>query len=1198
MLRRYLYFIVANLICRLRPTRTLVLIVAVVCTGALSHPSGDASTAKTDKNIALEKGATGTGSIVNQNEKHAYTIYLEAGHLLKLSAECRGGRVVLTAYDPQSMLVLAYDRRHKGPTPISLIAHTPGIYRVELSTQEKHPRIGYDLRVVENRPAVSRDFTKVAAERAFQEGSQLLGKDRPETRNNGLEKHNEALRLWRLAGDRREEAVALTAIGEAHELIGETKAAFTNYEHALAISRSVGDTRLAGEVLFNIGHLHYFLGDTGKALAACTEALRLSRIAQNPSGEARSLTGIGEAYYNLNKLPQALSHFQEALSLWRSLNERMGEAATLISLGYAYANLSEVSLALNSFESARSISEELEDERGKALALTALATLHAKLGNKQEAFEYHLVAREIFRTLGDRDSEATTLAGIGYFYFLMGDSRRALQHYDQVLLLFQAVGDKWGEAEARMDIGRMYSALGVSDKALTYLKDAHSLFRDLHIPLFEAQALREVGSVYDSIGDKQSALAYFKQTLAILRRGPNGRDEAYTFNSIGRTYESISEPRTALDHYQRALPLSRAAGDRLAEALTLYNTARAYRILGNLNAANNNIEAAIELIESVRTAVTDRDMRASYFASVHQYLELQIDVLMRLHKERPGEQFDVKAFGVSERARARSLVETLKQSHTDIREGVDPALAQRQQELRKLLNAKAERQTQLRGSGNVDEADAIAGEIDKLATEFDEVRARLTANSPRYAELTQPSAISLMEVQQKVLDDNSLLLEYSLGEERSYLWAVSRTEVSSYELAGRAEIEQAARRLYESLTVNQPVPGEDLEQRRKLAISANEQLPSQIEKLSRILIDPVADKLGTKRLLIIADGGLQYIPFQVLTKPANQTHGSSETRSTSVRARPLVEDHEIVNEPSASALAVLIGDAGRRKQPPNSVAVFADPVFELDDPRIIRSSPQSGLVRTQVSETEHRALRDVGLSGTGARIPRLPASRDEAAAIMASVPWRSGFKAMDFEASRSTAMRSDLGNYRIVHFATHGFLNDEHPELSGVVLSLFDEKGQTQEGFLRLHDIYNLKLPVDLVVLSACNTGLGKDVKGEGLIGLTRGFMYAGASSVVASLWKVDDEATAELMRHFYHGMLKDGRSPAAALRYAQLKMMNQKRWQSPYYWSGFIIQGQYVQRAQKYDYRFLYVILFCCSSIALGYIIFLVRRRRRTRVL
>ena len=200
-----------------------------------------------------------------------------------------------------------------------------------------------------------------------------------------------------------------------------------------------------------------------------------------------------------------------------------------------------------------------------------------------------------------------------------------------------------------------------------------------------------------------------------------------------------------------------------------------------------------------------------------------------------------------------------------------------------------------------------------------------------------------------------------------------------------------------------------------------------------------------------------------------------------------------------------------------------------------------------------RAINDVR-----GELRRLLLTRDEAEAILSVTPRNDGFGALDFRANRATVTGDELSRYRIVHFATHGLLNSEHPQLSGVVLSLVDERGQPQDGFLRLHEIFNLRLPAELVVLSACQTGLGKEVKGEGLVGLTRGFMYAGAARVVASLWRVDDAATAELMKRFYRRMLKDGMRPAAALRAAQVEMWRRPQWRSPFYWGGFVLQGEW----------------------------------------
>jgi CHAT domain-containing protein len=260
---------------------------------------------------------------------------------------------------------------------------------------------------------------------------------------------------------------------------------------------------------------------------------------------------------------------------------------------------------------------------------------------------------------------------------------------------------------------------------------------------------------------------------------------------------------------------------------------------------------------------------------------------------------------------------------------------------------------------------------------------------------------------------------------------------------------------------------------------------------------------------------------------------------------------------------------------------------------------QAGMT-TSPSDAVTRAFRDIG-QVDGGEIPRLQASGEEAEAIMRVVPWRTGFKAVGFDANRAIVTGSELGQYRMVHFATHAFLDNERPELSGIVLSLVDQKGARQDGFLRLHDIYNLKLPVDLVVLSACQTGLGKDVKGEGLIGLTRGFMYAGASGVVASLWKVDDDATAELMTHFYSGIFEKGLPPSAALREAQLEMLKQTRWHEPYFWAGFVIQGQYSRQENMNRtpiQTLKWVAAFVGLGAALSLTIILALRRRRSKIL
>jgi CHAT domain-containing protein len=431
--------------------------------------------------------------------------------------------------------------------------------------------------------------------------------------------------------------------------------------------------------------------------------------------------------------------------------------------------------------------------------------------------------------------------------------------------------------------------------------------------------------------------------------------------------------------------------------------------------------------------------------------------------------------------------------------------------------------------------------------------------------LTQPQPLGLAEIQQQVLDTDTLLLEYSMGDGASYLFVVSQTSITSHRLPKRAEIEEATRRVRELLTAPQPQPGDTEAKYRARVKEARASYWPRAAELSRMLLGPVASQLGRKRLVIVADGALQYIPFAAL--PALST-GNDEGRNSRAEPQPLLVEHEIVSLPSASTLATLRRETAGRKPAEKLLAVLADPVFTGDDTRIRRDVGKAGgkgKAKSAVSDETDiaflqmtRSGRETGVIGAEAGFGRLLSTRREAASISALVPERERMRALDFEASRTTALRPELGEYRIVHFATHGLLNNIHPELSGIVLSLVDEAGRPEDGFLRLQDIYNLKLSAELVVLSACQTGLGKEIKGEGLIGLTRGFMYSGAPRVVSSLWKVDDLATAELMKLFYQRMLKDGLPAGAALRSAQLELSRQKRWASPYFWAGFVLHGEW----------------------------------------
>lgn len=868
-------------------------------------------------------------------------------------------------------------------------------------------------------------------------------------------------------------------------------------------------------------------------------------------GEKLRLEGTAESHR------RAIEKYEKALALRRSTMDRRLEAITLLAIGEVYLSLGERRTALDYYQRAASIVRPLGDPSDIGGVLNYIGVAHYWLGENQKALDFHLEELGLHRSVGSRGNEANALSNIGRVYHALGESRRALEFFREALSLRQAIGDRFGLGHTLTNMGQAYLALGDHQKALAHAREALPLRRAIEDRRGEAMTLNVIGEVHGAMGEKENALEYFGQALSLWRTAGDRSGEAETLSQIGNLYALFGERQKALDHYHLSLAIRRSVGDRSGEAQTLYSIARAERERGNLLASQKQIEAALAIFETLRISVRAPELRVSYFASLHGSYEFATDLLMQLHRREPTEGYEAAALRASENARARGLLELLGEAGTIVREGIDPVLLGREQSLRERLTAKLDAHVKLL-SGNYSErdADAAAKEIEVLKIEYEHVNAQIRSASPRYASLTQPQPKTLSEIQKEVLDPDTLLLEYAVGQERSYLWLVSSQAVWVYELPGRSVLEPAARSFHSMLAArNQPAKFETLAERRARIARSDAEVVEVAAALSRILLGPVAARLERKRLLIVPDGALQYIPFAALPVAIGG------------RLVPLVVEHEVVTLPSASALAVLRRELTGRAPPSKTIAVFADPVFGPGDERLKVPPAESGTA-SKHTVAGGDALYPKGLirlagqpleteEGREIRLPRLVSTAREAKAILALVPENQSMQAVGFQASLEAVSSADLRKYRYVHFATHGFLNSAHPELSGIVLSLVGPDGKPREGYLSALEAFNLKLSADLVVLSGCQTGLGKEVRGEGLVGLTRGFMYAGAARVVVSLWDVPEEATAELMARFYKGMLRGGLRPAEALRAAQISIWKEKRWQHPYYWAAFIMQGE-----------------------------------------
>ncbi len=878
------------------------------------------------------------------------------------------------------------------------------------------------------------------------------------------------------------------------------------------------------------------------ALEKYQSAVPLFQAAGDTYRRALTLLSLGITHFQLNEVRKALEYFNETLAIAVSLDNRRLEAGTETFVGGMLDILGDVDKALDHHQRALKLARENGSQAAEGSALTNIGKIYNDVAEWQKALEFYSQALPIFRALRNGQNEALALNNIGIAYYELGELQKALDYLQQSLPLLRAAGNKNAEAYTLLNIGRVYRRSGEFQKALAQFSQAQALQQQTGNRAQEAESLDDTGIAYSALGQHEKALDYHRQAVQILRSVGNVRREAMALRSLGDTYTLLNKPEKAIEHFTQALSLFRSISDLSYEATTLKGLARAEQKRGDLEAAHKNIAASIALIETVRSRSGSLTLRASYRALVEEAYEFYIDLLMQRHTQNPAQGFAAEALTANERGRARSLVERLSEASLDIREGIDPALIEKERDLKRVMNAKAQREMQLkaRKAGPEDIA-TLKKEISALEDEYQQVQAAIRKSSPQYAALTQPQPLGLKEIQHQ-LDADTVLLEYSLGESRSFLWAVTPDSLKSFELPKRAQIEMLAREVSESLGARSVVQSfETSEQRRTRIAEADAKFKQLNAELSRMILAPAAAEFGKKRLVVVLDGALNYVPVAALSLAAN---------------RPIILDHEIVGLQSASAFAVQRQNLSNRELAPKTVAVIADPVFSSNDARLKTGGSQgdtSGAGSTRIIEHTSGGVGNGQLS-----IPRLPFTRWEADQILAVAPRQSSLKALDFGANRSIATSDELSKYRYVHFATHGYLDKDRAGFSAIVLSMVDAQGKPQDGFLRTHDIYNLKLPAELVVLSACETGLGKDIKGEGLEGLTRGFMYAGARRVIVSLWNVNDKATATLMQRLYAGMLRQNKTPGAALRAAQIEMLRMRPWQSPYFWAAFVMQGEW----------------------------------------
>jgi len=858
-----------------------------------------------------------------------------------------------------------------------------------------------------------------------------------------------------------------------------------------------------------------------EAVAKLEKARRLFAKLGARNRQAEACYQLGRRYLLLRRdYRKALELFQSANALYRSVRDHRFIAVTYNEIGRAHAEMGEYDRALPPYRRALAEWRRQPLADGHAVTLENLGELDALQGKTAAALRLYREASELWHRRGEpsaRAKEANALTHLAWVYRTVGAWSQALTVLGPALELCRGPGEQWQRAKVFKELAKVYLNEDEPRRALPYLEQAYRLESAGGDPEALAGTLVDLGVSYRRLHEHGRSLQFYADALRIFQQTGDRQTEAITWLSLGSAYLRLQQPVRAAQLFGKALRLAHDTGLRATEAAALLGAGLAARDRGNLGEALADGEAALAMVEVLRGAASRPDLRASYMALNEDGYGFVVEVLMQMHAEQPARGFDLRALQYSEQARARNLLDDLAaRGARTAGSSVAPALAAERRRLERQIAAKDRELHEPVAPGRPG-AKAVARQIEQLFEQLSEVAERISKRAPPVAAPLRPSALprTVAEIARGLLDDETLLLEYHLGTAKSHLWAITPEAVASFELPGREELDPLVRSTHQLLARSRQPENLDAAARRAA-------------ELSRVLLGQVATRLGERRLVIIANGALQYVPFAALPDPG---HGGE----------PLMLRHEIVYAPSLAVLAELRAAERARTAAPGLVAIVADPVFGADDERARGLRVPAAMLDPQL-----------------ASLPRLTYSHTEAETI-ASLAGRAGvLEALGFDANAGLVLSGRLRNYRILHFATHGTLRTDPSDLPALALSQVDRDGRPREGFLRAFEIADLDLPADLVVLSGCETALGKELAGEGLIGLPRAFMSAGARRVLVSLWDVGDRSTAALMHHFYHHLLARKLAPAAALRAAQRAMWQEAQWRAPCYWGGFVLQGDW----------------------------------------
>jgi CHAT domain-containing protein/tetratricopeptide (TPR) repeat protein len=904
-------------------------------------------------------------------------------------------------------------------------------------------------------------------------------------------------------------------------------------------------------------------GSFNEAIEVNTRILSLLKQAPNKDIELKSYKELGFLYWNIGKLPDSQAAFKKALVFANALGDRLDSSYLSTSLkihelyqsGKKLRVEGDYTAALDCFNRAIKYSNDMHSNDHLVKCQRLKSLIYWDIGNFTEFYNLNESSLRLAHQTRNKREESNCLNNIGVYFIKAEDYSQAIKYCERAYTISHETQNLQGESDSLSNLGIIYQELGDYDKALDHINKSliiDSLLNDISQIstdyINKGTILRKRGLLRNSQEDLDSALRSFSSCLPLTRRAADTRLEIALLNNIGTVYSDKGQYSKAMDYFNRAYELSDKIEDNEKKSRVLNNLGIICYKMGNYDRSSQFLERSISLalenhdsqilwevllergntytrqaryhealtsyknsislIENVRSSISLEELKARYLGTdkrIEAYQNL-IALLVKLHRMNPAIGYDREAFNYLERAKARAFLDSLEISKIDISEGINPIQANREKELMRDLSRAYNK---LLTSGLSQSAkEGILSQIKTYEDELEALKRDIRMSSPAYADLKYPEVINYEEVLKDLMARDLSFFAYSVGKEASYAFVISSHGLRIFDLPSKDALQRQV-----------------IEYRK--AISDLRNLDFHLgTALFQELIGPGLGH-GVKKIIIVPDDILNLLPFETLLTNA-------EPKSW------LIRDYMVGYVPSLSSLRVLKQRYHAERRPNKDLLAIGDVLFRSNGGGTADGSSSTSLVdlgtaeNIPITQLKYSALEVQNISHLFARDKVTVLEKEDA--------------------SERWLKSHPLTDYRIIHFATHSLVDDKKPARSAILLSYNPTQGE--DGLLQAREIYNLKLSADLVTLSACQTGLGQFIRGEGIEGLNRAFFYAGTSSILMSLWAVNDQATFHLMERFYRH-LQRGESLAGSLREAKLEMIHSNVFSHPYYWAGFVINGK-----------------------------------------